>query len=105
MVSRSERIWVNCSSELNWASCVTYWVGSAVGSMGSWFWTWATRSLRNVCSWASGSVEVPEVPDEVDELDASDPATLGEGMAALAGVIIIRSAPGLSGAAGESLQP
>jgi len=73
--------------------------------MGSWFWTWATRSWRNVCSWARGSVALPDAPEELDELDPSDAVARGEGPATLAGVIIIRSAPGLSGAAIESLKP
>jgi hypothetical protein len=58
----------------------------------------------NVCSWASGSVELPaELEDELeDELDGSDEATLG--LIMLVGAII-RCTPGSSGGPSQGLQP
>ena len=40
---------MTCSNSLNCANCETNCVLS-VGFSGSWFWSCATRSCRNICS-------------------------------------------------------
>src|ERR1035437_4700636 len=74
MADRSVPIFMDCSSCWNCASWVRNWVPSA-GFMGSWFWSWATRSCRNMSLVTSVELVAVVVLDE-PELAAME--SLGE---------------------------
>jgi hypothetical protein len=75
---------------LNCANCVTNVVPS-IGWVGSWFFSWATRSCRNVFWLANEFVPLAEATDELVDEAAVVEAVVGKSVPIDAMSIVFRS--------------
>jgi hypothetical protein len=74
----SAEVWFSdCSTCANCASWVTKSV-PCVGWSGSWLDSWATRSVRNVCSVARLELGEAEAADVLEELVSAEEVALAE---------------------------